>query len=132
MLQALAIGKPLDKMQPVPEATVEAEGMPAAHQLVGLGYGAGADQTRPDSEQARPAGLLTARCWTVLRCACCWWEPGAVHAYGTMNTPTARVLLAWCLFASVWRSGHTSKLLQGTTTQQLVFVSCFVVPRTYK
>ena len=49
VVQALAIGKPLDKMRSVPEAAVEGEGLlPAAHQLRELGFGIGEDQPHPD------------------------------------------------------------------------------------
>lgn len=51
VLQALAIGKPLDKMQSVPEAAVEGEGLPAAHQLRELGYGVREDQPHPDYDK---------------------------------------------------------------------------------
>ena len=47
-MQALAIGKPLDKMQSVPEAAVEGEGLPTADQLNRLGYSVGENQAQPD------------------------------------------------------------------------------------
>lgn len=59
-MQALAIGKPLDKMQSVPEAAGEGEALPSAHQLLDWGYGAGQTHAQPDQgDKVRIVG------WTV-------------------------------------------------------------------
>lgn len=46
-MQALAIGKPLDKMQSVPEAAAEGDTLPSADQLINLGYGGGQTHAQP-------------------------------------------------------------------------------------
>lgn len=55
-MQALAIGKPLDKMQSVPESAVEGEGLPPADQLIDLGYGV--EQNQAQSDQGDKVILL--------------------------------------------------------------------------
>ena len=58
-MQALAIGKPLDKMESVPEAALE--GVPSADKLHEMGYGFQHDQAEPHHDQVD--AVLTRITW---------------------------------------------------------------------
>lgn len=92
-MQALAIGKPLDKMQSVPEAAAEGEGLPSANQLLEIGYGGGQAHAQPDQgDKVRFVGLAC-----VLLClwvVCCWQALRALHA---VPCPSSQSLLAQCM-----------------------------------
>ena len=89
-VQALAVGKPLDKMESVPEAAME--GLPSAEALHDMGFSSGPSHLPPANEQvnlllkailACPASCLHTH--EEQQISACLYDKGRFHAMGNSS-----------------------------------------------